>query len=99
MTGVDLLLAAGTLWCLFALLLFLPLVGAPEPFRRAAATLLALQFVALLVSGYGVAKAYVVATNDLPLLSLGLTGTAIWYGMRAHRRDAPRSDPWKKLDA
>jgi hypothetical protein len=82
---VDLLVAAGTLWCLFALVLFLPLVGAPPPLRRAAATLLTVQFVSLLVSGYGVASAWVLATRDLPLLALALIGTAIWYGLRPHR--------------
>jgi hypothetical protein len=82
---VDLLVAAGTLWCMFALVLFLPLVGAPAPLRHAAATLLVLQFVSLLASGYGAASAWMLATRDLPLLALALIATAIWYGLRAHR--------------
>jgi hypothetical protein len=88
---VDLLVAAGMLWCLFGLVLFLPLVGTPRPFRRAAAVLLTLQFLALLASGYGVAAAYVLATHDLPLLTLVLIGTAVAYGLRAHGRSSSRT--------
>jgi hypothetical protein len=83
---VDLLVAASTLWCLFALMLFLPLVGAPAQFERAAEVLLALQFVALLA--YNAAEAaYVLATRDLPLLSLALLATAVAHGVRTHRRE------------
>lgn len=83
---MDLLVAAGTLWCLFALVVFLPLVHAPPPFRRAAGVLLALQFAALLAYGYGAAAPYVLATHDLPLLALVLIGTAVAYGLRTHRK-------------
>jgi hypothetical protein len=81
---VDLLVAAGTLWCLFALVIFLPLVDAPPPFRRAAAALLTLQLLALLAFGYGVAAAYVLATRDLPLLTLALIGTSVVHGLRVY---------------
>ena len=86
--GVDLLVAAGTLWCLFSLVLFLPLIGTPPPFRWVAAMLLTLQFLALLAYGYGAAAPYVLATHDLPALALVLIGTAVIYGLRVHRRHA-----------
>lgn len=81
---MEFLAAVGTLWCLFSLVLFLPLVGAPRNFRRAAALLLALQFVALLAYGYGAAAPYVLATHDLPALALVLIGTAAAYALRPH---------------
>ena len=83
---MDLLAAAGTLWCLFGLVLLLPLVGAPPPFRRAAGMLLTLQFMALVASGYGAAVPHILATHDLPLLTLILIATAATYGLRTHRR-------------
>jgi hypothetical protein len=82
---VDLLAAAGTLWGLFSLVLFLPIVGAPRMFRRAAAVLLTLQFAALLAAGYGVTGAYELASHDLPLLALVLIGTLVVHGLRVHR--------------
>jgi hypothetical protein len=85
---VDLLIAAATLWCLFGLFLFLPLVGAREQFRRAAGVLLGLQFVALLASGYGAEVGDVVASQDLPLLTLVLLATAVAFGLKTHRRQA-----------
>jgi hypothetical protein len=83
---VDLLVAATTLWCLFGLALFLPTVGAPEPFQRAADVLLALQFVALLAFGYGAEAGRILATQDLPLLALVLVATAAAHGLRTQRR-------------
>ena len=82
---MDLLVAASTLWVLFALVLFLPLVNAPRPFERAAAVLLTLQFVALLASGYGATGAWALATGDLPVLTLVLIATAVVHGLRTHR--------------
>jgi hypothetical protein len=83
---VDLVVAASTLWVLFGLVLFLPLVQAPRPFERAAAVLLTLQFVAMLASGYGTAEAWTVASYDLPVLALVLIATAVAHGVRSHRR-------------
>jgi hypothetical protein len=84
--AVDLLVAAGTLWCLFGLVLFLPLVNAPPLFRRSAATLLTLQLFLLLASGYEVTAGYLLATRDLPLLTLTLIGGSVVHGLRVHRR-------------
>ena len=94
---MEFLAAVGTLWCLFSLVLFLPLVGAPRPFRGAAGLLLTLQFVALLAYGYGAAAPYVLATHDLPALAIVLIATAAAYGLRAQRSTATarrgRADP------
>lgn len=88
---MDFLAAFGTLWCLFSLVLFLPLVDAPRLFRRGAALLLTLQFLALLAYGYGAAAPYVLATHDLPALTLVLIGTATAYGLQAHRGSSSRA--------
>ena len=82
------MVAAATLWCLFSLVLFLPLVGAPSQLRRSAAVLLALQFVALNAYGYGAAAPYFLATHDLPLLTFVLISAAAAYGLREARRSA-----------
>ncbi len=86
---MGIVVGAATLWTLFSLFLMLPLLGAPRELQRAASALLVLQLVMLIGSGYGRGVAYVLATQDIPALTVGLLGTAVAYGLLAGRDRVP----------
>jgi hypothetical protein len=96
------LAAAATLWAMFSLWIVAPHVGLARPLERAAATLLAVEFVALLVWSYGTEGcesgactafpqvAGIAARTDVPLLACVLVMLAVADLTRAWRMDAGR---------
>jgi len=87
-----------TLWSMFSCLLIFPLLGMPTYLYRAATTLLAAEFVSILVWSFGsrgcverpcgplTEAGRTVASVDVPLLSAGVIALAIIRGVRHHKR-------------
>ena len=77
-------IAAATIWILFAGFLIFPMCRLPPLLPGTAAALLAAEFLALMMNGLGgpaVATAgRSLAMVDIPLLSAGLVGAAIMHG-------------------
>ncbi len=86
---MGLVAAAASLWMLFSLFLMLPSLGAPRELQRTVTVLLGVQFVLLVGSGYGRGAAYVLATQDVPALTLALLVTAVAYGLTGGNGGAP----------
>ena len=91
------MIAAGTLWGLVSMSFLLPLLGAPRFLSRTAVGLLGAEFVMLLAWSYvreecgaegcgmGTALTRSVAFEDIPLLSVGMLATTLFYAVRGHR--------------
>jgi hypothetical protein len=87
-----------TLWSMFSCFLLFQQLGVPIYLRRAATTLMAAEFVAMLVWSFGseeclerpcapVAEAgRTAAAIDVPLLALAVIALAIIRGVRHHQR-------------
>jgi hypothetical protein len=91
-------IVAATLWTMFSCVLIFPMLGMPVYMRRAAATLLTAEFVAVLVWSFGsqgcaerpcapVAEAgRTAAAVDVPVLAVVVIALAIIRGVRHHQR-------------
>jgi hypothetical protein len=91
-------IVVATLWIMFACLLIFPMLGMPAYLYRAACTLLAAEFVSILVWSFGsegctarpcapLAEAgRTAASVDVPLLSAAVISLAIIRGVRHHKR-------------
>jgi hypothetical protein len=91
-------IAAATIWAMFACFLIFPLLGLPARLHRAAMTLLVAELLALATWSYGsegcvarpcapVAEAgRTAASLDVPLLGVALIALAMIHGVRSWRR-------------
>jgi hypothetical protein len=87
-----------TLWSMFSCVLIFPMLGMPVYLQRAVTTLLAAEFVAMLVWTFGSEECVerpcaplaeagrTAAAVDVPLLSLAVIALAIIRGVRHHQR-------------
>ncbi len=87
-----------TLWSMFSCFLIFPQLGLPLYLRRAATSVMAAEFVAMLVWSFGseecverpcgaIAEAgRTAAAVDVPLLALAVVALAIIRGVRHHQR-------------
>jgi hypothetical protein len=90
-----------TLWSMFSCVLIFPMLGMPVYLQRAVTTLLAAEFVAMLVWSFGSEECVerpcaplaeagrTAAAVDVPLLSLVVIALAIIRGVRHHQRISP----------
>lgn len=97
------IIAATTIWALFACFLIFPLAGLPRLMQRAAMSLLVAELIALGFWSYGsegcderpcalAAEAgRTAASVDVPLLAVALVLLAVYHGLRARRRAQPGS--------
>jgi hypothetical protein len=92
------IVVVATLWSMFSCFLIFPHLGLPSYLRQAATTVMAAEFVAMLVWSFGseecaerpcgpVAEAgRTAAALDVPLLGLAVIALAIMRGVRHHQR-------------
>ena len=97
------LVAAATLWGLFSAWLLFPVWDVPRLLRKAVVALLVLEFVTVLIWGYGsegcaarpcgagAEAARTAAGLDIPLLSLAVLALTIAHGVRRRRRRQPQT--------
>jgi hypothetical protein len=82
--------AAVTIWAMFASFLLFPMLGLPAAMHRSAMTLLVAELVALGLHSYGgrplAAAGRSMATIDVPVLALALIGLVIMRGVRVQGR-------------
>lgn len=102
--GVE-LIAAVTIWGLFAAFLLFPMLELPAALQKAAGALLVAEGVALLIWGYGdegclerpcaplAEVGYAAAKYDIPLLALALLAVA---GISGRRRQREMSRPQRQ---
>jgi hypothetical protein len=87
-------IAAATIWLLFGMFMIAQLTPLPAVLYRTAMTLLAVEFVALMMDGLGSPPVAVVghsaAMVDVPLLAVALVVVAIMRAMRPQRRKIRR---------
>jgi hypothetical protein len=87
-------IAAATIWILFGVFLILQLTDHPPVLYRTAMTLLAAEFVALMMDDLGsppvAAVGHSAAMVDLPLLGVALVVVAIMRAVRPMRRKIRR---------
>jgi hypothetical protein len=92
------IVVVATLWSMFSCVLIFPMLGMPMYMQRAVTTLMAAEFVAMLVWTFGsdecierpcapLAEAgRTAAAVDLPLLALAVIALAIIRGVRHHQQ-------------
>jgi hypothetical protein len=87
-------IAAATIWLLFSMFMILQLTPAPPLLYRTAMTLLAAEFIALMMDGLGsppvAAVGHSAAMVDVPLLAVALVVVAIMRAVRPQRRKIKR---------